>query len=217
MPYDQFGHWVNPPGTTVTTTGNTTMTYTYNSSNIWQGWVTTSISTISTQYIWDQWMTYTDMGTGTVTHTYNGQPYVPTPEEQARLLVQREESAARAAVLNEYKEAARTRARSLLYDLLTPEQLETLEKNKHIPVVGSKGRKYCIRATGRSGNVQLLGTDGKVQASFCGHTVAYDLPLEDEWTAQLLHLMADEDDFITKANLSSGTRPFLEAPMRLAA
>ena len=98
----------------------------------------------------------------------------------------------------------RTRARILLAEFLSDEQKVELERHGRFHVTGSRGRRYCIRAHGQSGNVDLLKPDGSVQATLCAHPGAY-VPDGDAWLMQMIELRHDEDHFLSTANVHRGS------------
>jgi hypothetical protein len=159
------------------------------------------ITSTGTDQIWQQWVT---MGNGTITTSPNSYTYVQeTPEEMEARRVQRSQYEKECA-------AARTRARILLEDFLSEEQKLELVVKGRFHVTGSKGRRYCIRATGQAGNVDLLKSDGQVQATLCCHPRrAPDgyLPDGDAWLMQMIELRHDEDHFLATANVHRGSLP----------
>jgi hypothetical protein len=140
-----------------------------------------------TDQIWKIWVTQTD--------TYT--PRIETPEELAARRRRREE-------YEQNQRAARVRARILLGEFLSEEQKAELEKDGRFHVTGSRGRRYCIRTTGQSGNVDLLKPDGSVQATLCCHP-REALPNEDAWLMQMIELRHDEDHFLRTANVHRGS------------
>jgi hypothetical protein len=106
--------------------------------------------------------------------------------------------------VRERRDSARTRARILLAEFLSEEQKDELEHHGRFHVTGSKGRRYCIRAHGQSGNVDLLRPDGSVQATLCAHPGGW-VPDGDAWLMQMIELRHDEDQFLRTANVHHGT------------
>jgi len=204
-------------------TGGTAPTVMANSiyaENTWECWNTaTSISatqyTSYTNQVWDTWCTKEYYNIGPVRATVST-PRVPTEEERlaavARREAQRIADAERNKAHSEKMAKARARAKSLLLEFLTPEQIEYMDRHGHIPVIGSRGRRYRIK-TGNtaSGNVAVVDDKGKELGTFCVHPRGpHDgglLPLEDSWLAQVLHLQSDEDEVLRVANLCSGANP----------
>jgi hypothetical protein len=176
-----------------TTSGTSLQTQVVSPNTIWQNWNTTTgytpaYDTYSNQ-VWIQW---------------NQEPYQPrvwTPEEQERQRqITEERYQARAA--------ARARARTLLGEFLDDEQKAELEHHGQFHVTGSRGRRYCIRAEGQSGNVDLLKPDGSVQARLCCHPRSMDyesLPEGDAWLMQMIEIRHDEDHFLRTANVHRGS------------
>lgn len=197
----QTGYWPQY----YTTTACTTNTYT---PQIWQGWVNQSNNTVSdqwyqttasTQQIWVNWVIQTPDVTWGSSRYATYQPVVETPEQRtARRL--REEFA------HKERQAARTRARALLEGFLDDEQKADLERHGRFHVTGSRGRRYCIRAEGQAGNVDLLKPDGSLQARLCCHP-RQSLPDGDAWLMQMIEIRHDEDHFLRTANVHRGVLP----------
>jgi hypothetical protein len=192
----------------------------------WATWVNQT-GTMNTQYFspsdaaWQAWCYQRDYWSITNARTFTAvQPAVPpTPEQlvaqQARVAADRLVFEEAARVRAEKTVKARARAKSLLLEFLTPEQIEYMDRHGHIPVIGSRGRRYRIKTGGSaSGNVSVVDDKGVEQGRFCVHpSQPHDggsLPLEDSWLAQVLHLQADEDGVLKVANLVSGVNPLRE-------
>lgn len=109
---------------------------------------------------------------------------------------------------------AKARAEQTLLMLLTPEQRREYKERRQFHVRGSKGTLYRI-LHGSSGNVRQVlseADEGRGLHAFCAHPrmrVDGDselgiaggvLPHEDAMIAQMLALMADEDQFLAVAN-----------------
>ena len=202
-------------GTSLTwypTQANTTMmTPTWYSTNVtttdqvWQTWMNTpSITTTGSAVytyadeVWQQWVNVPSI-------TMNGYQTVQqhTPEQ---IREANERYAAERQRLHSERQAARARARILLGEFLTDEQKTELERHGRFHVTGSRGRRYCIRTEGQSGNVDLLTDKGQVQASLCAHPRGY-LPDGDAWLMQMLEIRQDEDHFLRTANVHRGRLP----------
>lgn len=200
-------------GTTGTTnTGTITAAYT------WQIWTTGNVTTSTVApIIWESWCQSTGgatisayVGNNLADATWQAWQLETTrfgpplsAEQQAerdRVALDRQE---RYAAHQAAQAIANVRARSLLDEFLDETQKAELETHKQFHVVGSKGRRYCIRGQGQSGNVDLLRADGSVQARLCAHPSDY-LPDGDAWLSQMLHLTSDEDRFLRTANIQRG-------------
>lgn len=175
---------------------------------IWNNWISNSstITTSTSAQTWGIWINHLfDVKGEILLHAANNTFVAPpTPEEVAA-------AEARVAARNEVARLARTRARSLLHTILTPEQKAELETHKRFHVIGSKGRRYCIRAEGQAGNVDLLAgphdAKGKaVAAKLCIHPRG-SVPHEDAWLAQMFAIQDDEDTFLRTANVVAGSLP----------
>ena len=223
----QTGYWPQQYYTTSATTTNYIPVYqpiiqtgyttgSTHSTDIWQQWVNTSNSTIiqqpyrpyqSTDQVWIQW-------NQTITPRY----IAPTPLTAEQMQAQREANERYEMERQERRreqQAARTKARLLLGEFLNDEQKAELERLGRFHVTGSKGRRYCIRAEGQSGNVDLLKPDGSVQARLCCHPRrppgdGYDLlPEGGAWLMQMIEIRHDEDHFLRTANVHRGSLPAL--------
>lgn len=202
---------------TTTTTSNvyvpqnwntTSYTQSYTLTNspqvIWTNWNATVVPQYySNDEIWGQWVV---MGQQTMTYQTSYQPRPMTPEEAAD--EQRRQEQRRLARERELEErqVACVRARTLLEGFLDDEQKVELERMGRFHITGSRGRRYCIRATGQSGNVDLLKDDGSLQAQLCAHPRGY-LPDGDAWLMQMIEIRHDEDHFLRTANVHRGTLP----------
>jgi hypothetical protein len=155
---------------------------------------TTPMYTLSNaDTIWQQWITVPQ------TYGYGGQLHVETPEEIEHHRVRRERD-------HQERVAARTRARVLLGEFLSDEQKAELDQHGRFHVMGSRGRRYCIRAEGQAGNVDLLKADGSIQARLCCHP-RQGLPDGDAWLMQMIEIRHDEDHFLATANVHRGSLP----------
>jgi hypothetical protein len=171
-------------------------TATYQTNETWRHWNNSTIYRPTQTYGDDVWQVWVD---------YQGASQFALTPEQAQ--AQREATERYETQRREERErraAARARARILLGEFLTEEQKVELERHGHFHVVGSKGRRYCIRASGQSGNVDLLRADGTVQATLCCHP-REALPNEDAWLMQMIELRHDEDHFLRTANVHRGS------------
>ena len=214
----QTGYWPQQYYTsTATTTNYIPANYTWSQTPSYQTTVATSdlawlnwnaTSTIITQntyanQVWVQW---------------NQTPYTPpvyTPEQLREMEAQQARQRAIYEERNQRRSAARAKARTLLEQFLDDEQKLELERHGRFYVTGSKGRRYCIRAEGQSGNVDLLKPDGSIQARLCCHPrqvpgESYELlPEGDAWLMQMIEIRHDEDHFLRTANVHRGSLPAL--------
>lgn len=156
------------------------------------GWYRTTAN--AQDQIWQTWVSSPNITWGLDTQTR-----IETPEEMAARREERE---------REHRErvAARARARILLEEFLSDEQKAELEQHGRFRVTGSRGRRYCIRAEGQAGNVDLLKPDGGVQARLCCHP-RQGLPDGDAWLMQMIEIRHDEDNFLRTANVHRGSLP----------
>jgi hypothetical protein len=207
---------------TLTTTNTTNAwyvmpsTYTTSSSTnvIWQEWVD---QTTSTSTIWRNWIVTPQVTIQYQPHNYYWQntPVAPVlTDEQIR---QENELRERRRIERDrvwreqqaQRTAAQVKAIRLLKHLLSDEQRAELDAHGQFHVQGSRGRRYCIRANGQSGNVAWVDDAGKELGRFCAHPDGSQgyLPDADAWLAQAMALQTDEDAFLAVANVHAGRRP----------
>lgn len=184
----------------------TTSSITYNAYDYdcWRSGTTTSAGT----YTWyrpqrvsaatNAW--YPTSNNNVVWEYWNEAPYrqIAPPAQVAAILRTTEER-------HQQRQAASVRARALLEDFLSAEQKAELEQG-YFHVVGSRGRRYRIRAQGQAGNVELLRPDGGLQARLCAHPRNH-LPDADAWLVQMIELRHNEDNFLRTANVHAGHLP----------
>lgn len=114
-----------------------------------------------------------------------------------------QEAATAQRILSEHREAehraVKERARELLLAHLTPAQRETFEEKKWFIVIGGKTKThYRIRDAGVAGNIDVL--EGNVAFHrLCCHC-NMDIPSYDQYLAQKMSLMWDEENFLKTAN-----------------
>lgn len=96
---------------------------------------------------------------------------------------------------------AEARSRELLLSHLTADQRDTFDKNRWFVVIGGRsGQRYRIRTgTGFNGNIDVM-QKGSVQSRLCCHCCSGDVPDHDQYLAQKIALMWDEDNFLRMAN-----------------
>jgi hypothetical protein len=188
-------------GINTSTTNYTPITWvsgTATSSNViypqnWQWQPSYSYTTTTYQTTGDIWQQWVNTTYGTASGLYR--PYVSTAADR-----EAQEKRDRERV------AARARAQVLLGEFLSEDQKVELEHHGRFHVTGSRGRRYCIRASGQSGNVDLLKPDGSVQARLCCHPREY-LPDGDAWLMQMIEIRHDEDHFLRTSNVHLGSLP----------
>jgi hypothetical protein len=200
--------------------GQTTSTTWVSPTIVWNSWViensrvTYDLGTTGTNVVWNTW------ATDSLRNLYR--PTINAPEVTR---LRHEEYRARQEARQAAAALARTRSRDLLATFLSPEQQAELAQAQRFHVIGSKGRRYCIRAEGQAGNVDLVGDDGEHQASFCIHpgspnddSGATHYPDGDAWLTQMLAITTDEEEFLRTANVTRGSRPeALRVPLFAAA
>lgn len=125
---------------------------------------------------------------------------IRTAEERRRADEELARARAAAEAARREREAADLRSRELLFRHLTAEQRRTVEKNKWFVVVGGKsGITYRIRTDhGIAGNIGVMRGE-RIEATLCCHCSS-DIPACDQFLAQKLALMWDEDNFLRTAN-----------------
>lgn len=187
--------------------------------NQWQNSITVSANTYANNnYVWNNWNQFNlHQAANVVAQAYARRPAYDQVARAEDLFRRVERDLQREA-----RAEAALRARETLLSLLTEEQqAEYLERN-HFHVRGSRGTLYRIKH-GSSGNIRRVRSpeDGdREEAAFCVHSmgrtpealadevgiVAGALPHEDHMIQQMLHLMIDEDEILSKANVHWGTR-----------
>lgn len=91
------------------------------------------------------------------------------------------------------------RARKLIREHLSDEQLESLAKQDYFELESSSGKKYRIYR-GHSMNVYRLDDAGKEVERLCAYSKTKNMPDEDHMLIQKLHLETDEDHYRKIAN-----------------
>ncbi len=97
--------------------------------------------------------------------------------------------------------AAEAKAKKILSEHLSKEQVHELEHKGYFHVVVGKGdrkRRYRVERKAQH-NVYLLDREGKVEREFC--TILPECPLEDQLLVQKLYLETDEKAFYEAANV----------------
>jgi hypothetical protein len=176
-------------------------------------------STTGTTVYWPLWHNSTATNSAITAATFASNTIWPTwhqvvvqlTEEEYRALVeaQRQQElqhleeirrlSAEAEERNKLKQEAEKRAKAILIEHLTPEQQETVEKNKWFVVIGGKtGKPYRIRTSGYQGNVEQL-ENSTPKTRFCCHA-SHALPLSDHHLTQKMMIESDECEFLRVAN-----------------
>lgn len=126
----------------------------------------------------------------------------------------------------ESRKKAVNKAKAMLLSKLSPEQRGTYLSDNYFLVKGSRGNTYRITTGGSiSGNVAwvILPEPGDyrpirdtfgpkkpvltVGGSYCAYPSAYNLPAEDQYLGQMLHLVTAEDDWLNTAYIQTGNWP----------
>lgn len=98
------------------------------------------------------------------------------------------------------RDAARTKALTILCEHLTREQIAELVDRESFRVQSPRGVLYRIDF-GYARNVREIGEDGRVKASYCAHpSNAHEIPDCDTMLVQKLMLESHEDEFLRIAN-----------------
>lgn len=205
--------------TCTTSTGITDTWSVWFDSAIANGTSTSTIGTAST--VWDIW-TSTSTSTEIFHRAISSQPRIIQParqltgaeleamaaQERARHERERQRQAAWEAGRPQREAEDRARAalrlkaeetaEELLLAILTQEQRETYRNQHYVVITGRSGKRYRVRR-GRSGNIDVINREGRVEERLCAHP-GVACPDSDTVTAQLLHLQADEEGFWRKAN-----------------
>lgn len=99
------------------------------------------------------------------------------------------------------RDLAKTRARELLLQHLTPAQQETYRRNDWFIVEGGRSKtKYKINGSHLTANIDVLDNQNKRTHRLCGHAPAHKIPIADNLLAQKLMLEFAENDFLRIAN-----------------
>lgn len=102
------------------------------------------------------------------------------------------------------RDAAKLRARELLFEHLTPQQRDTFDANGWFIVQGGQSKtRYRIRAAeSMAGNVDVLSPVDQRHAThrLCAHVPIGMVPLGDQLLAQKIMLELAEDEFLRTAN-----------------
>lgn len=102
--------------------------------------------------------------------------------------------------MREQREGAAARARELLVSFLTKPQRREFAKHKAVTIIGASGQVYRI-TYGKIANIEVLAPGGRLLHRLCVHPENPELPVEDVMLSQLLHLRADEDVLVRRANI----------------
>lgn len=165
-------------------TAGTSSSITIQSVPVLSSWIDRRVhqSTVSTYAVWRRW-----------SETSVTQQIMP--EEQARQAMRQADQAR----IQTEQSAAKERAEKILVENLSPQQHECLKANGYFFVdVGD--RRYRIDR-GRTRNVRLVDSAGKVMRNLCAHPLD-NVPDADTMLAQKLQLETDEDSFLKIANVS---------------
>jgi hypothetical protein len=171
----------------------------------WGLWTDAGTSA-TTSITWNRWVHDAEQARAVIANMAYavGQQQQRGPIETAEQRMRREAAevkrAAEQKADGERRVKAQKRAKKLLQDCLTPEQLKCYEEHQFFDVV-IDGKTYRIRQ-GTHGNVRLLDKDkdGKVKEvrSFCIQPGG--VPDEDAMLSQKLLLEANEAEFLRIAN-----------------
>lgn len=121
-----------------------------------------------------------------------------TREERQRLIA---EQAERQREERQLRTVAAERAKQLLRENLTSQQLETFDRNGWFVVEGGRTKqKYRIRSGTVVANVDVIGKDERTMHRLCGHVPVGRVPPGDQMLAQKIMIELAEDDFLRVAN-----------------
>lgn len=196
--------WIQSPS------GNSSITGYYDP--IWSAWnysITTGTGTIQYQ-VTDEWLANNSV---TSTNWYDPQwtrwnEIQEETEEQIRARERREAEQERLRVernrIVEEERVARAKseeqAKKLLMSALDAKQKRDVLEHGWFEIISDKGRRWRIRTSGYSGNVDLMPEEGEARLeTYCGHAPG-GLPPSDHHLAQMLYLQTDEENFLRVAN-----------------
>lgn len=181
------------------TTGASYTTDSATVGDVWRIWISGTSAATTNVVInagaWKSWNVNFPISTGGTSSVYGHAAQAAwTPEQVERVRREDEERRARVAVINK-------RAEELLYSVLDDEQRATYEKERYFDVYsGDRSRRYRIKK-GWSGNVELIGPDGKAIERYCVHP-REAVPEEDNLVAQMLMIEHEEQRFRATANIT---------------
>lgn len=140
------------------------------------------------------YLNYTQPVQGNWTYGIDVGVPIRTPEEQA---------AYAARVASDLKKKARAvrKAKKLLTEHLTDEQLQSLAEKDYFELESSSGRRYRIYR-GIQRNITELDAQGREFNRLCAHSNEMNMPAEDHILVQKLMLETDESGFRKIANHS---------------
>ncbi|MDH5626666.1 MAG: hypothetical protein OEY69_00090 [Candidatus Krumholzibacteria bacterium] len=189
--------WQTATGTSATTTSGT--------DQCWGTWTADEGTSASTS-VWTTWQV-TGSEITYAAPTQVGRMVAPTPEEIAAQQLRQAEAKRLADELEVKRQAARAKAEATLRELLTPEQEQAWQENRHIFVMGQSGKRYRIKE-GMSHNFHEVTVDGVPIKEFCAHVdLSSRCNVIDNVIAQLLALKYNEAMIVKKANVWDVSRP----------
>jgi hypothetical protein len=167
-------------------------------STAWYAWCDASNSTASSSAAGT---TYTACSSGV--HQilgYNWVAALSAAERERREADRRRREAERQAAIRERAEAEQ-RAERLLLDHLSERQRAEYRERRAFTVISADGERTYRIERGWSGNVKLIGPDGRECRRYCIHP-RERVPTEDCMLAQKLLIENDEPAFLRVANAS---------------
>lgn len=166
-------------------TGQGTMAGYYPAQTVWGSWNNQFLQTATSTVTQTVWVSWNQQAFG---QTAQGMQFQQQPSDV--------EIASATEALRKH-EAAKTRAKELLLESLTPTQRETYEKHLMFIVETPKKNRYRLHLS--QAPRKLSGEKDAV--SYCIHT--HGLPREDELLGFKLLLEANEDEFLRTANATA--------------
>jgi hypothetical protein len=209
---------------------NYTITASGSTQYIYYGYDTTAITTtpaITVTYVYQSYpqTCYVNDGAWTITHfetdveriapeyphadanetwrAWQGDIWIRREQERAqeearRLQLARERVAKR--------EAANSRAESLLKAFLDRNQQQAFEQHRYFEVLSGDGKRRYRLTEGWAGNVQVFDDNDRHVETLCIHPRVH-APMGDHLLAQKLMLETDEEQFRRTANITQILRP----------
>lgn len=184
------------------------------SGTVWSVWTTTPTTTSTLIDVWPMWTRGTTSATTAVSNQITvvtgndtwgywceGTPVhlePRSPQQTEAMQRAAAESTARLLEAERKRAEAEARAEQLLIENLSLVQRLEYAQTRSFVVDGHAGRRFRIRH-GRSGNVDLVGPDGRISERLCAHPNEM-VPNADTMLAQKLMLDSDEALFLRVAN-----------------
>lgn len=204
--------WVNHWARSNVGTSTVSELYSGDTSITWRTWVDTTPTgriirpTMSTQEFRTQYQaTWTEWVDVEVKETKrrqerdrHGNVNVAARAAQRQQQLDRQREVALQAERKRIKRGSLERSMLLLRDACNDDQIQQLEEEGSLIVVGKSGTRYKVTDRGTVANVHVLDAKNKVSHRLCAHPLR--VPQGDVMLAQKLMLEHDEEGFVKLAN-----------------